>query len=79
MKTLSTNQALQLATWISTHRDTNWGTWGDYPALPVAATYLSYDVNPMQVNFAETILICEDEVNVLTHSRRAVGKKMINQ
>ena len=75
MENLTKDQAISLVRWYESTGQSNWGGWSNYPTLPVGATYLQYDDNQCQVNLSETIMIDDEEVNCISHSRISVGKK----
>jgi len=75
MKNLSKQNAIDLINWFETTGQKNWGVWGNYPSLPVGASYLSYDTNPCQINLSETISINGEEYNCISNNRHTVGKK----
>lgn len=75
MKKLTKEQAISLINWYLINKNSNWGSWGDYPDLPCGANYLQYDTNPCQVNLDESILVGNDEINCFIHSRHVVGHK----
>lgn len=75
MKTLTKENAQALITWFENEGQSNWGTWGNYPTLPVGATYLQYDTNACQINFDQTVEINGGAINCISVSRHTVGKK----
>lgn len=71
---LNRQHALALLVWRATEGSRNWGGWGEYPDLPVDASYLSYDTNPCQINLAKPVTVEGRDYNCIT-SGRPVGKK----
>jgi hypothetical protein len=77
MTNLNRNEAIAILVWFAKFGNTNWGTWGKYPKLPVGASYLSYDTNPCQINLSSPVTIDGENYNCITKGR-PVGAKWSN-
>lgn len=69
---------MKLIVWFKTEGQGNWGGWGNYPDLPVSASYLQYDSNQCQVNLTPGIEIGNELFNCISNSR-PVGSKWSNR
>lgn len=74
--TLTKEQGIAIINWYETVGQSNWGVWGNYPSLPVGASYLSYDTVACQINLDQKIEIDGDKYNCITTGRFSVGKKL---
>lgn len=75
MTTFTRDQVIALATWIKNYKGTNWGGWDSYPSLPIRASYLQFDVQPMQINLDEPVIIDGQKVDCIIEGRAVVGKR----
>ena len=76
MKTLSKEQARSLFNWIEQNQLSNWGVWGNYPDLPVSASYNQYDNAQLVIKLHQPLLIDGEKANYIIgeNSRHAPGK-----
>lgn len=72
---LTREQAINLLAWYQTEGASNFGTWSNYPNLPVGAQYLSYDVCRVHVQLDSPIEVKGNTYNCIATSRLPVGKK----
>lgn len=73
MRTLTIEEATELCRWAIAHRDTNWGTWGNYPVA--GCSYLQFDDNPIVIKFDSMIEFSDEKFKRIGWSRRIPGKE----
>lgn len=77
---LSRENAKSLVNWYNTEGQSNWGVWGNYPSLPVGASYNSFDTCLCRILFDKDVFVeGSDEVfNCIATSRKVPGSKVKN-
>jgi hypothetical protein len=77
MKTLSKEHAKAILNWYDSEGKQNWGTWSNYPVLPVGASYSSFDTCHLRILFDEKLQLETGEIfNCIADSRREPGKNV---
>ena len=59
-KILSKEQAIGIINWYDS-KNPNWGSWGNYPTLPVGASYLQYDIVDCVIKLKEPLSLNDGE------------------
>ena len=73
MKTLTLEDATALCHWAIAYRNTNWGSWEDYPVS--GCSYLQFDDNPVVIKFDNMVEFSGEKFKRIGWSRRIPGKE----
>lgn len=74
MKELTQKNVEDIINWYYDTGVGNWGTWKDYPTLPVAATYHSFDTCHFRAVLSEKVSFDGSTFNCITDSRKVPGE-----
>lgn len=74
---LTTSNVTSILNWYALEGQGNWGGWTHYPALPVKASYDSFDTCHLRITLDKIVSFGGQEFNCITTCRRVPGKKLI--
>lgn len=74
MKKLELKHLELIIDWMNEEGIHNWGSWGHYPALPIGASYHSFDTCQVRIKLDEVIELPNGELCDMIIKGRPVGK-----
>lgn len=73
---LSISDVKAILNWYALEGTSNWGTWGNYPKLPIGASYNSFDTCHLRITLNGTATFKGEEFNCISDGRRVPGKNL---
>jgi hypothetical protein len=75
---LSLENAKDILNWYAIEGQSNWGVWGNYPSVPVGASYDSFENCRLRILFDNDVEFEGTVFNCIATSRFVPGKKVNN-
>ena len=73
METLSKSTAEAIVKWYDEIGQSNWGTWGNYPKLPVGASFHSFDTCHLRIKLDSPMKFGNQTFKFIADSRKVPG------
>ena len=78
MKTteLTIANVTEILNWYVLEGQSNWGTWGNYPNLPIGASYNSFDICHLRITLKGTATFKGETFNCIADGRKVPGSNL---
>lgn len=73
---LTLENVTDILNWYALEGSVNWGTWGNYPNLPVSASYHSFDTCHLRIKLEKMVSFKGHVFNCIADGRRVPGSNL---